>query len=73
MYALIYIIGFTIVLISGVIYTIKEDGKLTLSGLSGIIFMSAFSVAVIALFLLFGIVCIIITILKGVTIWEKKD
>lgn len=73
MYALIYIIGFTIVLIGGIIFTVREDGKLTFSNLSGIIFMSAFSVAVIVLVLLFWIVDIVITVLKGVTIWEKKD
>lgn len=69
MYALIYTIGSTIVLIGGIIFAIRGDGKLTFSGLSDIILASIFSIVTIALFLLFWIIYIV----QEITIWKKKD
>lgn len=71
MYALIYLAGFVIVLVFGIVDTIQSSGKLTFSDLVGVLGISFFSVLLIALFIVVTIISGIVGFLNNITLWEK--
>lgn len=71
MYALIYLAGFVIVLVFGIVDTIQSSGKLTFSDLVEVLGTSFFSVLLIALFMVVTIISGVVGFLNNVTLWEK--